>query len=387
MPSQLRKHPSGIMGLWRKYKGPPTQASLFHYIKEEPEEGIDWSPLRHPIQFLKEEWQAPRTRASLFQYIEEPAEPIEWRAFLRDLVFGSPPPPFIPTLLSDPLAVAVAPWEYRKSRRRSLLLSVGVHFLIAGIAIFLVYHNFQTFAPKEPVVFVSSPFFSPFESTGPDGGGGGGGGKREKTPPAPGRMPDTSRLQFMAPDPTEPKPLEPAEDLKAMASIWMPIDIRQDQALAIGDVEAPPNSEGSSGPGSGGGIGTGTGTGVGSGIGPGVGPGEGGGMGGGRGGGIGNGVGPYVVGNGVFPPTPIVQPLPVYTEEGRKARVEGIVLLQAVVRKDGTVDSFKVLKGLGYGLDESAINTIATKWRFKPGSFKGQPVDVKANIEVSFRLY
>ncbi len=110
-------------------------------------------------------------------------------------------------------------------------------------------------------------------------------------------------------------------------------------------------------------------------------------MGGGRGGGIGNGVGPYVVGNGVSPPTPIVQPLPVYTEEGRKARVEGIVLLQAIVRKDGTVDSFKVLKGLGYGLDESAINTIATKWRFKPGSFQGQPVDVKANIEVSFRLY
>src|SRR5438046_3860330 len=78
-------------------------------------------------------------------------------------------------------------------------------------------------------------------------------------------MPDTSRLQFMAPDPTVPKPLEPAEDLKAMASIWMPIDIRQDQALAIGDVEAPPNSEGSSGPGSGGGIGTGTGTGGGAG--------------------------------------------------------------------------------------------------------------------------
>jgi len=118
-----------------------------------------------------------------------------------------------------------------------------------------------------------------------------------------------------------------------------------------------------------------------------VGPGEGGGMGGGRGGGIGSGVGPYVVGNGVKPPVPLLQPLPAYTEEARKARAEGIVLIQAVVRKDGTVDSFKVLRGLGYGLDESAINTIATKWRFRPGTFNGTPVDVQANIEVSFRLY
>jgi hypothetical protein len=75
----------------------------------------NWSPLRHPIQFLKEEWQAPRTRASLFQYIEGPAEPFEWRTFLRDLVLGSRPPSFIPTLLTNPLAVAVAPWDYRKS--------------------------------------------------------------------------------------------------------------------------------------------------------------------------------------------------------------------------------------------------------------------------------
>jgi protein TonB len=182
--------------------------------------------------------------------------------------------------------------------------------------------------------------------------------------------------------------LLPAEDLLAqVASVQMPIDIPQNQALPIGDIFAPPNRSVSSGPGSGGGIGTGRGTGVGSGTGAGVGPGSGGGMGGGRGGGIGSGVGPYVVGNGVKPPVPLVQPLPAYTEEARKARAEGIVLIQAIVRKDGTVDSFKVLRGLGYGLDESAINTIATKWRFKPGTFKGMPVDVQANIEVSFRLY
>jgi protein TonB len=173
---------------------------------------------------------------------------------------------------------------------------------------------------------------------------------------------------MIPPDPENPKPLMPAEDLLAqVASVQMPIDIPQDQSLPIGDIFAPPNYSMSSGPGSGGGIGTGRGTGVGSGTGPGVGPGSGGGMGGGIGGGIGSGVGPYVVGNGVKPPEVLFQPLPAYTEEARKARAEGIVLIQAIIRKDGTVDSFKVLRGLGYGLDESAINTIATKWRFRPG--------------------
>jgi TonB family protein len=96
----------------------------------------------------------------------------------------------------------------------------------------------------------------------------------------------------------------------------------------------------------------------------------------------------YVVGEpSVKAPEVLNQTLPPYTDEARAARVEGIVLIQAIIRKDGTVDSFKTLRGLGFGLDESAINTIATKWRFRPGTFNGEPVDVQANIEVSFRLF
>jgi uncharacterized protein len=99
-----------------------------------------------------------------------------------------------------------------------------------------------------------------------------------------------------------------------------------------------------------------------------------------------NGSGVYVVGPGIEEPVALFQPLPAYTAEARAARVEGIVFVQAVIRKDGTVDSFKVLRGLGYGLDESVINAISTKWRFRPGTLKGEPVDVQANIAVSFRL-
>ncbi len=62
-------------------------------------------------------------------------------------------------------------------------------------------------------------------------------------------------------------------------------------------------------------------------------------------------------------------------------------MLEVVVRKDGSADSFKVVRGLGYGLDESAISTIANKWRFRPGTDKGTPVDVRILIEVTFRLF
>ena len=80
------------------------------------------------------------------------------------------------------------------------------------------------------------------------------------------------------------------------------------------------------------------------------------------------------------------QPLPEYTEEGRKAKVMGVVVLEAIIRKDGTVDSFKVVRGLGYGLDESAVKTVSTKWRFRPATRNGSPVDFRAIIEVTFSI-
>jgi TonB family protein len=83
----------------------------------------------------------------------------------------------------------------------------------------------------------------------------------------------------------------------------------------------------------------------------------------------------------------VYQPMPQYTEAAKQARIQGRVILQARVRKNGSVDSFKVLRGLGYGLDEQAIITVARDWRFEPGTSDGQPVDVEATIEISFRLY
>jgi periplasmic protein TonB len=380
--------------LRERISGPPTQPSLFHYIKEEPESSvwadIDWNLLRHPLRSLKEEWKSPRTKPSLFHYVEEdvPGTPFNLKEFLKDLFFSFRFPLFIPSVFQDQEELVLERAQLRTRRMESGMLSIVAHAMIVLVVIFLIHKKAEPVTQNDNVVFVNPPVYLPFESTGPDGGGGGGGGKGEQAPPATGRMPETTRVQMVPPSPEDLKVLMPAQDLMASApSVQMPIDIPQDQTLPIGDIMAPPNHSLSSGPGLGGGIGTGRGTGVGSGTGPGVGPGSGGGMGGGSGGGIGSGVGPYVVGGGVKAPIPVIQPLPAYTEEARKARAEGIVVIQAIIRKDGSVDSFKVIRGLGYGLDESAINTIATKWRFKPGTLNGVPVDVQASIEVTFRLY
>ena len=97
---------------------------------------------------------------------------------------------------------------------------------------------------------------------------------------------------------------------------------------------------------------------------------------------------PYKIGTqGLLQPELIKHPLPRYTEEARKARVEGLVVLQAVIRTNGRADTFKVIKGLGYGLDEAAIDAISHEWKFKPGMLNGEPVNVQVNIEVTFRLY
>jgi TonB family protein len=95
----------------------------------------------------------------------------------------------------------------------------------------------------------------------------------------------------------------------------------------------------------------------------------------------------YNVGTpGLKEPEMVSTPRPPYTDEAKTAKIEGIVLLQAVVRADGTVDSFKLIRGLGHGLDESAIRTISKQWRFRPGILNGLPVDVRVQIEISFRL-
>jgi TonB family protein len=106
----------------------------------------------------------------------------------------------------------------------------------------------------------------------------------------------------------------------------------------------------------------------------------------GTGGGTG-GDGVYTVGAGVIGPEAIQAPIPQYTNDAIRNRISGVVLLYGIVRRNGRVDSLKVIRGLGYGLDEEALETVATKWRFKPAMKEGRPVDCYVTIEVKFTLY
>jgi TonB family protein len=203
--------------------------------------------------------------------------------------------------------------------------------------------------------------------------GGGGGGNRSPLPASKGRLPKVSLKQFTPPmaviaNANPRLTMEP--------SIIAPPDVTLPQVnmAQYGDPLAkigPP----SNGPGSGGGIGSGAGGGVGSGHGGGFGPGEGGGVGGGV----------FQAGGGVTAPSLLFKVEPEYSEEARKAKYQGTVLLYVEVDPSGHATNIRVARSLGLGLDEKAIEAVK-KWKFAPGKKNGRPVTVAATIEVNFRL-
>jgi TonB family protein len=92
------------------------------------------------------------------------------------------------------------------------------------------------------------------------------------------------------------------------------------------------------------------------------------------------------IGGAVIPPTVISKVDPHYTDEARLARLQGTVVLQAVVKSDGTVDVIRIVRGLPYGLTDSAIEALK-QWKFRPGKNRSdQNVDVALNIEINFNL-
>ena len=93
----------------------------------------------------------------------------------------------------------------------------------------------------------------------------------------------------------------------------------------------------------------------------------------------------YRIGGGVSAPVPTVRPEPEYSEEARAAKWQGAVLLQVLVDENGVPQDIQVVRPLGLGLDQKAIEAVQ-QWRFKPGLKDGKPVAVSANIEVNFRL-
>lgn len=94
---------------------------------------------------------------------------------------------------------------------------------------------------------------------------------------------------------------------------------------------------------------------------------------------------PYRVGGEVTRPEKISGAPPVYTETARRARITGVVIIEAIIDEQGDVTGTKVLKGLHPGLDLNAVEAIET-WKFKPATLDGQPVPVYYNLTVNFQL-
>ena len=233
--------------------------------------------------------------------------------------------------------------------------------------------------PSDPLrlVFLNTP--------GP-GGGGGGGGLKQKAPPPKALRQGEKKISSPMPERQPPPPIEPVADppepkpaplaAEALPVIVAPIvTAPADNRDRVGVLQQARAEAESRGPGEGGGVGTGKGTGIGQGEGSGVGPGSGGGTGG----------GPFRPGSGIVPPRVLREVKAEYTEEARRAGITGDVVLEIVVRRDGSVSDVKLLHGLGGGLNDRAIQAVR-QWRFVPASRQGVPVDVIVEVAVEFKL-
>lgn len=92
------------------------------------------------------------------------------------------------------------------------------------------------------------------------------------------------------------------------------------------------------------------------------------------------------VGEGITPPRRLSGDAPTYTEEARKERIQGVVIVQTIIDENGGIEEAEVLKGLPMGLSEAAVEAIRT-WKFEPAlDDNGNPVAVYYNMTVNFRL-
>jgi len=265
-------------------------------------------------------------------------------------------------------------------------LSSTLHVACLVVLMFVTTLGLSPTAATDLVAQHVDPIRLVFTATpGPGGGGGGGGLKQRLAPPKAEReghhatsspLPQREPRKAIEPaeKPPEPKPVPlAAERLPAVVApiVTAPADGRD----RVGVLEQTTANNDSHGSGVGGGVGSGSGTGIGEGDGTGIGPGSGGGTGG----------GPYRPGSGIEPPRLLREVKADYTEEARQRGVAGEVVLEIVVRRDGSVGDIKILQGLGAGLNERATQAVR-QWRFSPARRLGTPVDVIVEVAVEFKL-
>ncbi len=274
-------------------------------------------------------------------------------------------PEKLPPLVLESKPIAVVDRMAVKRDPKSTAVAVVTHVVVIGLIVFLVGRQVKNYiAPKnEMVTALEAP--PPIKIPPKAQIMGGGGGQKSPTPVAQGRLPKFDTQQITppkAPPLEQPKiAIEPTivmqKDLK-MANNSMP-NIGDPRSTLVGT-----------------GLGTGSGTGIGNGNGAGLGAGSGGNTGGGA----------MRIGGGVSAPVPISMPDPEFSEEARKAKVAGNVLVYLWVDQNGNPTHVRVIRGIGMGLDEKAMEAVR-QYKFKPARKDGKPVTVEMNVEVNFQIF
>jgi protein TonB len=240
---------------------------------------------------------------------------------------------------------------------RAMATSFILHGLLFAAGAYILMKAPEVVQQSVPMVY--NVFFK--QEPGPGGGGGG------SPAPAPKKQMEIPKPKAVEAPPvvTPPPPVEPPPTPTLNAPIMTNAPI----------VQAPGVSSISNAQYGGGGRGGGIGPGTGNGVGPGT------------GGGFGGGA--FRPGAGINNPTPIRSVQPKYTSEAMRAKIQGVVELEAVVLPNGTIGEVRIMKPLDkqYGLDQEAISA-AKQWLFRPGTDKdGKPIPVIVTIILEFRLH
>jgi len=292
---------------------------------------------------------------------------------VKELINPTKLPPL--ELTSKPVAVKDI-WSHDGKKKFTALYSIAIHVGLVLLLILVGTNKVVQQKAKETISLIApdlAPYEPPMAKQTKKAGGGGGGGDRSLLEASKGKLPRVAPKQFTPPMAVVNNP-DPKLVMEPTILVQPNVPLPQVNMAVLGNplgALGPP----SNGVGSGGGIGSGRGGGVGSGSGGGFGPGSGGGAGGGV----------YRIGGGVSDPVPIFKPEPEYSEEARKAKFQGAVMLSIVIDENGKTRDVRVIRPLGLGLDEKAIEAVL-KWRFKPSLKDGRAVAVSANVEVNFRL-
>jgi TonB family protein len=271
------------------------------------------------------------------------------KSFLENLLALKVTDPERAQYARDPMNVFGEDYSNERPLRVAAVVAILLHLLLFVLG--LPFLRGQVLVPEREVLVLQQLAL-------PSRPMGGGPPEPEVVQRPPEVVPDPQPVLVPIPDPT---PFEP-EPIQREVILDTPQVLDEVAAdLSLGEITAPP--------GRGRGV-AGTGTGMSTGEGPAAGAGD----------------GVYGLGSGVTHPVVITQTIPSYTDQAIRAKAQGVVLLEAIIRRDGSVTDFRVLRGLGFGLEEKAIEEIATNWKFRPGTLDGRPVDVRATIEVTFNL-